>query len=125
MIIVRTERDREACIANMRNMPLPFLATLKRGTIRSNQQNRYLWGVCYDMMLAHSDLAGWTKQDLHDFFLIEVFGSEVIEFYGRKRHRALKRSSQLSTSEFAGLVDYIRQFAAEKLGIDIPEPEEQ
>ena len=112
-------------VANMRNMPLPFLCTLKRGTIRTNQQNRYLFGVAYDNILAHPELEGWTKEDLHDFFLIKVFGSEVIEFQGHKRHKALKRSSRLSTDEFSGFVDYIIQFAAERLGIVIPPPEDK
>ena len=93
---------------------------------RSSQQNRYLWGVCYATILQHGGeaLAGWTSEDLHEYFLGEHFGWETIEGFGRRRMKPLKRSSKLSTTEFAGFVDFIQRKAAE-LGIYIPSPDEE
>lgn len=91
---------------------------------RSNQQNRYLWGVVYPTILEFGQLEGWTKDDLHDFFLIEHFGSEVIEGFGKRRHKPLKRSSKLSTTEFMDYIGFIQQFAAER-GIYISDPDEE
>lgn len=91
---------------------------------RSVQQNRYLWGVCYRTILddAGEQLRGWTKDDLHEYFLGEWSGWEVIEGFGRKRMKPVNRSSRLSTVEFMDFVASIQQRAAE-FGIVIPDPE--
>ena len=90
---------------------------------RSGSQNRYLWGVVYPTILQSGQLEGWTADDLHEFFLIEHFGSEIIEGFGRKRHKPIKRSSKLSTVEFMDFVAHIQQFMAER-GVYIPDPGE-
>lgn len=89
---------------------------------RSDNQNRYLWGVVYPTIIEKAQLEGWDKDDLHEFFLIDHFGSEVIEGFGRKRHKPLKRSAKLSTTEFMDYIAHIQRFAAER-GIVIPDPE--
>jgi hypothetical protein len=88
---------------------------------RSTQQNAYLWGVCYATILREGGeaLRGWSSDDLHEYFLGEHFGWETLEGFGRKRLRPLKRSSKLSTAEFAAFVDFIQRKAAE-LGIYVP-----
>lgn len=93
---------------------------------RSNQQNSYLWGVCYATILHEGGeaLRGWTMDDLHEFFLIDCFGSETIEGFGRKRLKPIKRSSKLSTTEFMDFVAHIQQFMAER-GVYIPDPNEE
>jgi hypothetical protein len=86
---------------------------------RSDQQNKYLWGVCYATLLKH--LPGWDAQDIHEYFLGEHFGWETLEGMGKRRLKPLHRSSKLSTTEFAGFVDFIQRKAAE-LGVVIPDP---
>lgn len=95
-------------------------------SVRSLEQNNYLFGVCYQTILTEGgeELAGWTKNDLHDFFLIDHFGSEVIEGFGMKRHKPLSRSSKLSKVDFSAFISHIHQFASEH-GIYIPDPEER
>lgn len=92
---------------------------------RSHAQNAYLWGVCYPTILKKGGetLGGWDAQDLHDYFLGEYHGWEVIEGFGRKRMKPVKRSSKLSVFEFMQYVDFIQRKAAE-LGIYIPSPNE-
>lgn len=91
---------------------------------RSEQQNRYLWGICYKTIMeeAGEELRGWTADDLHEFFLGEVYGWQETEGFGRKRLKPLRRSSKLDTMEFVDFVDYIQRFAAEH-GIYIADPE--
>lgn len=93
---------------------------------RSNSQNAYLWGVCYPTILESGGetLAGWTKDDLHDYMLGEHFGWETIEGFGKKRMKPIRRSSKLSTMEFVDFVDFIHQKSAE-IGIYIPSPNEE
>ncbi len=90
---------------------------------RTEQQNAFLWGVVYPSILEGGGemLRGWTKQDLHEYFLIETFGSEIIEGFGRKRHKPLKRSSKMTKQEFRDFIDLIEVRCAE-MGIHIPEP---
>ena len=90
---------------------------------RSDQQNAFLWGVVYPSVLegGGEELRGWTTNDLHEYFLIEAWGSEVIEGFGRKRHKPLRRSSKLTKQEFSDYLAIIEAKCAE-LGIHIPEP---
>jgi hypothetical protein len=87
---------------------------------RSDQQNRYLWGVCYATLLNAPALAGWDAEDLHEYFLGEHFGWETLEGLGRKRVRPIRRSSRLSKMEFADFIDFIQRKAAE-FGVFIPD----
>lgn len=86
---------------------------------RSHAQNAYLWGVCYRALLEH--LPGWDASDVHEYMLGEWAGWEVIEGFGRKRMKPIRRSSRLSTVEFADYVGFIQRKAAE-LGVFIPDP---
>jgi hypothetical protein len=93
---------------------------------RSNQQNAYLWGVVYPTILKRGgeQLSGWTADDLHEYFLGEHFGWETLSGFGRKRMKPIRRSSKLSTLEFADYLAFIQRRCAE-LGIYIPDPNEQ
>jgi hypothetical protein len=92
---------------------------------RSQNQNRYLWGVAYPAILSAGGeaLAGWDAEDLHEYFLGEHFGWEVIEGFGRKRIKPVRRSAKLSTIEFSDYVGFIQRKAAE-FGVYVPDPNE-
>jgi hypothetical protein len=88
---------------------------------RSDQQNRYLWGVCYAELM--KVLPGWQAEDIHEYMLGEHFGWETIEGMGRKRLRPLRRSSALNKQEFSDFVAFIQRKAAEH-GCYIPDANE-
>ena len=90
---------------------------------RTNQQNAFLWGVCYPAILEGGGeaLAGWTRDDLHEYFLGECFGWETLEGFGRKRLRPLKRSSALTKQEFSEYLMFLEGRCMD-MGITIPEP---
>lgn len=91
---------------------------------RTDAQNAYLWGVAYPMFLdGHEALRGWTKDDLHQFFLMEHFGEETLEIAGKQYHKPLRRSSRLNKQEFSDYIEFLNQRAAE-LGLWLPEPGE-
>ena len=91
---------------------------------RTSQQNRFLFGYVYPTILEQGGeaLRGWTAADLHELFLLEHFGSETLEGFGRKRLKPLKRSAKLNTQEFSDFVAYIQRRAAE-LGIYVEDPD--
>ena len=91
---------------------------------RSNAQNNYLNGVVYPMILEAGGeaLRGWHRADLHEFFLGEWGSWEVIEGFGRKRMRPVRRSSQLSQQEFTDFLMFIENKCID-MGIGpLPEP---
>ena len=92
---------------------------------RTNQQNAFLWGVVYSSVIEQGGegLSGWTRDDLHDYFLGECFGWETLEGFGRKRMKPLKRSSNLNKQEFTDYLMFIEQKCLD-MGINIPEPNE-
>jgi len=87
---------------------------------RSNEQNRYLWGVAYEAL---EKATGQPKQDWHEYMLGEHFGWEEVSLFGKKKIRPLHRSSKVSTVEFMDFVEFIQQRAAEH-GLYIPDPNE-
>lgn len=91
---------------------------------RSGQQNKYLWSI-YGFILeaGGEEMGGWTKDDLHEFFLINHFGSETRSLFGRKRLFPLRRSSKLSKQEFSDFVESIMRFMAQR-GVYVPSPED-
>lgn len=86
---------------------------------RSDEQNRYLWGVAYKIL---GDAIGCTTAEVHEFMLGEHFGWEKLEILGRTKLRPMRRSAKLSTVEFAEYVDAIQRRAALH-GILIPDPD--
>jgi len=91
---------------------------------RSDSQNRYLWAI-YTHILEQggNELAGWTKDDLHEFFLGNHFGWETLSGFGKGRVKPLKRSSGLTKMEFSDFVASIQRFMAER-GVYISDPNE-
>jgi hypothetical protein len=91
---------------------------------RSDAQNRFLWGVAYPMILEQGGetLGGWTRDDLHEYFLGECFGWEMLEGFGRKRMRPLKRSSALNKEEFTEYLMFLEQRCIDMGMGPLPEP---
>lgn len=90
---------------------------------RSDEQNKYLWGVVYPTILQSGQLDGWTAEDVHEYLLGEIYGWETLAGFGRKRLRPIRRSSRMNTVEFAEYVAQIQQRMA-ALGIYVPDPNE-
>ena len=93
---------------------------------RSYAQNRLLWSL-YAQILERGgeDMRGWTRDDLHQFFLIHHFGSDIKDLFGRKRHVPLRRSSELNKQEFADFIEAIVRFMAEQgVALDLPDDQD-
>lgn len=102
------------------------LKTILKKSRRSNDQNALLWSIYEDIIARGGEaMRGFTKEDLHEFFLIDYFGSETKELFGRKKLKPLKRSSRLTKMEFSDFVEHIVRFMAERgLVIELPGDEE-
>jgi len=115
------ENDKSILIDHLRNTVFKDvqICTIKRLTYpRSNQQNRYLWGVVYSV------IAGELGEDTTTVHQIcgQRFLYEIIEVAGEE-YRITKSTTKLSTTEFNLYVEQIRQWAYHELNINIPEPD--
>lgn len=86
---------------------------------RSQDQNAYLWSCVYPAL---RDATGQDVNDWHEYMLGEWGGFDTVELFGKKRLRPIRRSSKLTTVEFADYVAFIQQRAAE-YGVFIPDPD--
>jgi hypothetical protein len=89
---------------------------------RTESQNSLLWAIYTQILsLGGEEMGGWTKEDLHEYFLMSHFGEETYQVFDRKRLRPLRRSSKLNKQEFSYFIAHIQQFMAER-GIFIADP---
>ena len=101
---------------------------------RSASQNAYLWAVPNKMI---SDLTGYEVEEVHEYLLGRHFGWKDKKVPKTPRNPSGVESvpmrttttdehgkrSVLSPQEFSDYVDFIQRFAAQKLGLVIPDPD--
>jgi hypothetical protein len=80
---------------------------------RSQNQNRYLWGVVYAEI---SSFTGMSVEEVHE-------GMKHLFLVDRENKiPKVKSTTELTTKQFIEFVDKVREFAIFNLGIQIPEP---
>lgn len=84
---------------------------------RSNQQNRYLWGVVYEMIAKE---IGEHPEKVHELMKYK-FLRETKEVNGEEMIY-LESTADLSTDDFGQYIDKIKDWALHFLNITIPEP---
>ena len=110
--------------------------TIQSIRIRSSPQNRYYWGTLLYMIREELESSGYQAGDLaagrvgnltrdliHEV-MKELFAKQ--ELYHPETGQVIaltKRSTRdMSTKEFKSYIDNIRQWAAENLSLDVPDP---
>lgn len=91
---------------------------------RSNQQNRYYWGVVVPLMKKGLNDLGHelTEDDIHEY-IKSKFNPQAITLEDTGEYFSFGRSTtELNTSEFMDMLASIQQFAAEILNVIIPDP---
>ena len=104
-----------------------YAATIKKvRKPRSNDQNGYLWGCVYPLMLRGLINAGWeftSDAQVQEYFkklftaeqVVNRDTGEIIEFPSS--------TALMDTLTFKTYTDKLREYAFEYLGMDIPEPD--
>lgn len=82
---------------------------------RSYKQNRFLWGVCYELI---SEATGYTREEVHDAMRLMFLKDET------RGILTLKSTTSLTTIEMNEYWAKMQQFAAEKLDLVIPDPKQ-
>lgn len=120
-----------------RNKLLQFMQGRKGQTIeitaneyrntRSNQQNRYYWGVVVAMIRHALQETGTvaSADEVHDFLKIEVGKmTKPIRSPSGNWVVVVDSTTRLKTDEFEQYIENCRAWAAEWLGVQIPLPNE-
>jgi hypothetical protein len=100
-----------------------IILTIKKRGRRSNQQNRYLFGVVYlECRQAFFDL-GYRKtvDQVHGFFKRLFLPENIVDKNGTIIGEWEGSTTELNKDEFSEYIERIREWAAENLGIDIPD----
>lgn len=82
---------------------------------RSNQENRYYWGVVITLL---SEATGYTEDEMHDALRMLFLRDN------EKSIPTLKSTAALSTLEFEEYLSKIRVWASQEIDCYIPEPNE-
>ena len=101
------------------------LTVSKKGRRRSNQQNRWYWGIVIKLI---SDETGQSPETIHEFLKQECGGREEMKFLkkGDKEPIIIKvqvSTKKLLTTQFSEYTKRIQQWATEFLGMNIPDPD--
>lgn len=105
-----------------------FTFTLeKKRNKRSNEQNKYYWGVVLPLVKQGLLDIGYQVniESTHDFIKSEFNYKEIVNKETGEVKKIPNSTTQLSKSEFAEVVERIKIFASEWLNIYIPDPNEQ
>ncbi len=94
---------------------------------KSNEQNRYLWGVVYPCALRGFQDAGHSGLDLndiHEYFKGQYLskGKEIANPKTGETITVSKTTTILSTTEMMEYIEEIARFCAEFLNTIIPDP---
>lgn len=96
-----------------------IIKSAKQHEIRSNEQNKYMWGVVYKLIAEHT---GYTIEEVHEIckakfnYLMRNIGSEWISI--------ARSTTDLRTNEMEKYLSDIRQWASLELSVYIPLPNE-
>ncbi len=85
---------------------------------RSTQQNRAWFGLCVQKIADH---LGYDKEDMYKILALKFLGAVEIKIEG-ETIRVPKSTRKLTTKEFCEFVEKIQRWAAEYLGMNIPDP---
>lgn len=93
---------------------------------RSTNQNGYYWGCVVPMVRdAMNSYGNEFDSDTAHEFLKKEFNTKEVEVHEGHFVKVPVSTSDLDTAEFSAYIELIRRFAAEVLGIYIPNPNEQ
>lgn len=101
--------------------PVPYQIELKidRGN-RSNNQNRYYWGVVIEILSEHT---GFTPEEIHEVLKAKFL--RYTKMLPTSEEVNLSRSTKgLDTKEFEEYMEKVRMFAIQELDVEIPLPNE-
>lgn len=103
----------------------PMCGHSKATKDRSNEQNRYYWGVVIDLISEHT---GFNREEMHEVLKHKFLRQTVwVPLRNGIKEQSIitKSTTKLTTLQFEEYLREIRQWAAEEMSISLPEPNEK
>lgn len=93
---------------------------------RSNDQNGWLWGCIYPMLLDALIDAGWeftNVEQVHEYFKARFSEDKVINKHTGEIVEFPKSTAAMDTVTFSTYCEQLRDYGREYLNVEIPNPE--
>lgn len=93
---------------------------------RSNDQNGWLWGCIYPMLLDALLEAGWefvSVEQVHEFFKAQISQDKVVNKHTGEIVEFPSSTATMDTVQFSTYCEKLREYGREFLGIEIPDPD--
>lgn len=93
---------------------------------RSNDQNGWLWGCIYPMLLEALLDAGWefvSIEQVHEFFKAQMTSDKVVNKHTGEIIQFPDSTATMDTVTFSTYCEKLREYAREFLNIEIPDPD--
>ena len=93
---------------------------------RSNDQNGWLWGCIYPMLLDALLDAGWefvSVEQVHEFFKAQMTKDSVVNKETGEIVEFPSSTATMETVTFSTYCEKLREYAREYLNVEIPDPD--
>lgn len=93
---------------------------------RSKDQNAYLWGCVYPMMLDGLMELGWeftNVSEVHEYCKARFTRKEIVNISNGEVMVLPESTAEMNTAEMGAYFETLQKFSAEYLGVDIPDPD--
>lgn len=93
---------------------------------RTNDQNGWLWGCIYPMLLDALLDAGWdfvSIEQVHEFFKAQMTADKVVNKHTGEIVSFPSSTATMDTLTFSTYCEKLREYGREFLGVDIPDPD--
>lgn len=93
---------------------------------RTLNQNEWLWGCVYPVLLDGLLAAGWeftSIEQVHEFFKKQMALDKVVNYETGEIVEIPKSTATMDTQQFSTYIEALRQYAEEFLNVTIPQPD--
>lgn len=120
---VRQRQSFTAALKRLKDGEVSITIARKRAA-RSTQQNRWYWGVIVEMLSEHT---GFTPDEMHDVLKAKFLPKKLAVTDGNGEIKGEfvigGTTTRLNKLEFGEFCEAVRRWAAEDLGLVIPDPD--
>lgn len=102
-----------------------MLTITKQRRGRTLNQNDWLWGCVYPILLDGLLDAGWeftSVEQVHEFFKKQMAQDKVVNYSTGEIVEIPRSTATMDTQQFSMYIDALRDYAEEFLNVTIPEP---
>lgn len=102
-----------------------MLTITKQRRGRTLNQNDWLWGCVYPILLDGLLDAGWeftSVEQVHEFFKKQMAQDNVVNYSTGEIVEIPRSTATMDTQQFSMYIDALRDYAEEFLNVTIPEP---